>query len=221
MPRDVEDLCTWMYVLISDRFASFSPLLVRPGPVPACTDAELITLALVGECCGWDQETGVLRRWRAHRDLFPHQPQRTRFNRRRRALAPAINLLRRAIVAVLAGAQDQQCLIDSLPLPVVQGDYLPQANTAWKAAGATFGHCCSKQQAIFGSKPHRLITQAGLLRAFELAPATLTDRAVGAAVLAAHAPLQVLADTGYISRLLAEELRRHRDLLLLTVPRRN
>jgi len=221
MIGDVEDLCTGMDVLISELCASLDPVLVRPGPAPICTDAELITMAIVGDCCGWDQETVLLSRWREHRDLFPRQPERTRFNGRRRALALTINLLRQAVVDVLDIAQDPHCIIDSLPVPVVHFSHVPQANTDWKAAGATFGHCCSKKQAIFGYKLHLLITQTGLIRDFELAPANLTDREVGAELLQAHVHLQVLADKGYISRPLAQELRAQRDLLLLTVPRRH
>src|SRR5262249_34734976 len=80
---------------------------------------------------------------------------------------------------------------------------------------------CSKKQAIFGFKLHLLITQAGLIRDFELAPANVTDRAVGSELLEAHAHLQGLADKGYISRPPAEELRCQHDPHLLTVPRRN
>ena len=106
MIRDFEDLCTWMYVVVSDLLAPLAPVVARPGPPPACTDAEVITMALVGECCGWDQETVLLSRWQEHRDLFPQQPERTRFNRRRRALALAINLIRQAVVQVLDLATD-------------------------------------------------------------------------------------------------------------------
>lgn len=67
MIREFDDLCTWMYLLISDLFAPLAaPLaasVARPGPAPACTDAELITMAIVGACCGWDQETVLLSRW--------------------------------------------------------------------------------------------------------------------------------------------------------------
>src|SRR5262245_54925927 len=30
-----------------------APALRRPGPPPACSDQELVAMALVGECCGW------------------------------------------------------------------------------------------------------------------------------------------------------------------------
>jgi hypothetical protein len=221
MIRDFDDFCTWMYVLISDLFVAIAPLVTRPGPAPLCTDAELITMAIVGECCGWDQETVLLSCWQEHRDLFPHQPERSRFKRRRRNLAPAINRIRQAVVQVCDLAHDQHCIIDSLPVPVVQFYYVPQASPDWKAAGATFGHCCSKKQAIFGYKLHLLMTQRGFIRDFELAPAHVTDREVGDELLHAQTRLLVLADKGYISRPLATELRATRQLDLITIPRSN
>lgn len=221
MIADFDDFCTWMYVLISDLFVPLAPQVIRPGPAPACTDAELITLAIIGECCGWDAETVLLSRWREHRDLFPVQPERTRFNRRRRALAPAINLLRQAVVAALDVAQDPQCIIDSLPVPGVQFYYVPQANTDWKAAGASCGHCCSKKQAIFGYKLHLLLTQGGVIRDFELAPANIPDLAAGMELLDHQTHLWVLADKAYISQAAAQDLRAQRDIHLLTIPRSN
>src|SRR5262249_52499727 len=74
----------------------------------------------------WDQETVLLSHGRAHRALFPHQPERSRFNRRRRDLAQVINLVRQAVLEVLDLAQDAHCIIDSLPVPVVQFYYVPQ-----------------------------------------------------------------------------------------------
>lgn len=221
MIRDFDDLCTWMYVLISDLFAPLAAHVARPGPAPACTDAELITMAIVGECYGWDQETVLLSRWREHRDLFPQQPERSRFNRRRRDLAAVINLLRQAVVQTFDFAQDTQCIIDSLPVPVVQFYYVPQASVEWKVAGATFGHCCSKKQAIFGYKLHLLLTQSGVIRDFELAPANLPDLTVGNELLVEHTDLQVLGDKGYISQSVAADLRAQSNIQLLTVPRSN
>ena len=221
MIRDFDDFCTWMYVLISDLFAPLALRVARPGPAPVCTDAELITMAIVGECCGWDQETVLISRWREHRDLFPHQPERSRFNRRRRDLAPVVNLLRQAILQVLDLAQDTQCIIDSLPVPVVQFYYAPQASVEWKVAGATFGHCCSKKQAIFGYQLHLLLTQSGVIRDFELAPANLSDLTVGVELLTGHTDLQVVGDKGYISQAVALGLRAQAHITLVTVPRSN
>lgn len=221
MIADFEEFCTWMYVVISDAFVSIAPRLARPGPEPACSDAELLTMAVVGECMGWDQETVLISQWRRHRDLFPVQPDRTRFNRRRRALGQACNLLRCAVLALLDIAADRRCAIDSLPIPVVQFYWAPQASSDWRLHDAAFGRCCSKKQTIFGYKLHLLVTLGGVIRDFELAPANLPDLTVGTELLAEHAHLEVWGDNAYISAPAAAELAQTRDVHLYTLPRAN
>lgn len=221
MIADFEDFCTWMYVVISDAFVSIAPRLARPGPAPDCSDAELLTMAVVGECMGWDQETVLISQWRQHRDLFPVQPDRTRFNRRRRALGQAANLLRCAVLGLLDLAQDRQCAIDSLPIPVVQFYWAPHASAEWRCQEAAFGRCCSKKQTIFGYKLHLLVTLGGVIRDFELAPANLTDLTVGVELLAEQRHLEVWGDKAYISAPVAAELARTRDVHLHTLPRTN
>src|SRR5919202_3867975 len=119
-PWTFDDLCLWVYCLVDEVWAQIAPSCRRPGPAPRCSDAELVSMALVSECCGWDQETEAISRWQQHRDLFPHQPSRTRFNRRRRQLQGAINALRRLLLGLLDLAQDRQCVLDSLPIPVIR-----------------------------------------------------------------------------------------------------
>jgi hypothetical protein len=117
MINDFSDFCLWMYVLIDDIWLKIAPFFQRPGPRPECSDSELLTLAMVGECRGWDVETEMLSYWQEHRDLFPKIPTQSRFNRRRRGLMQAFNLIRRVVLHALDVAQDRQCVIDSLPLP--------------------------------------------------------------------------------------------------------
>jgi hypothetical protein len=47
-------------------------------------------------------------------------------------------------------AQDHQCLIDSLPVPVLQFYLVPGSTGDWKAFGATYGRVSSKKETIFG-----------------------------------------------------------------------
>jgi Transposase DDE domain len=221
MIADFDDFCTWMYVIISEAFAPIAHQVARPGPAPECSDAELLTMAIVGECLGWDHETVLISQWAQHRDLFPTQPDRTRFNRRRRALGQACNLLRRAVLAVLDVAQDRQCAIESLPIPVVQFYWVPQASSDWRSHDAAFGRSCSKKQTFFGDKLHLLVTLGGVIRDFELAPANRTDLQVGVELLAGHRHLDVWGDKASISAPVAAELARTRDILLHTLPRAN
>jgi Transposase DDE domain len=223
MIRDFDDFCLWTYVVVDELWQRLAPLFRRPGPSPVCSDSEVLTLALVGECRGWDVETELLGHWQAHRDLFPHLPSQSRFNRRRRQLAAGFNLIRRAILDLLDVAADRQCAIDSLPVPVMAFHLVPgsAATSTWKTAGATFGRVGTKRQTIFGYKLHLLVTLGGVILDFELAPANLGDLAVGTELLAEHTDLHAIGDKAYISETIATALRQERGIALLTVPRRN
>lgn len=223
MIRDFDDFCLWTYVVIDEIWQQLAPLFRRPGPAPECSDSELLTLALVGECRGWDVETELLCHWRDHRDLFPRLPSQSRFNRRRRQLADACNLVRRAILGLLDVAQDRQCVIDSLPVPVMAFHLVPgsAATADWKATGAAFGKVTTKKVTIFGYKLHLLLTLGGVILDFELAAANLSDLAVGSELLAEHTDLDALGDKAYISAPVAQTLWDERRIRLLTVPRRN
>ena len=179
MIANFEDFCLWMYVVVDELWRQLPPPY-KPsrGPGPGCSDSELITMALVGECRGWTREAPLLRCWRERPDLFPHIPERSRFNRRRRALAQAINAIRQGTLATLDVAQDRQCAIDSLPVPVLQFHLVPSAAGAagWRAEGADFGKVPTKKQTIFGYKLHLLATLGGVIRDFALAPASASGR---------------------------------------------
>lgn len=221
MITDFDDFCLWMYVIVDDIWREAGPLFKHPGPAPMCSDSELITMALIGECRGLDRETEMLSYWQEHRDLFPHIPSQSRFNRRRRNLMQGFNLVRRALLSGLDIARDRQCVIDSLPVPAVQFYLVPSSTGDWAAHSATFGRVSSKKQTIFGYKLHLLITLGGVILDFELAPANKTDLEVGFELLTEHTDLTVIGDKGYISAEKAAELRRCNRVCLQTLPRRN
>ena len=217
-----EDFCLWTYVLIDDCWQRLAPLDRRPGPAPVCSDPELITMALIGECKGWHEETVLLSEWAQHRELFPHQPTRTRFNRRRRHLAGAINAVRRLLLAALDLAHDRQWVLDSLPIPVIRFHLVPKAAKAyWQTYDAAFGKVPSKSVTIFGYKLYLLVTQAGVILDFVLAPANVMELPVGADLLADHTDLLVRGDKAFLSGPRQAELLADNRLRLQTLPRSN
>jgi len=221
MINDFEDFCTWTYVIVDDIWLKIAPLFKRPGPKPICSDRELIAMTIIGECRGWDVETEMLSYWKEYRGMFPNIPSQSRFNRRRRNLMMAFNLIRCSVLKMLDLAQDTQCVIDSLPIPAVQFYLVPSSTGDWKAYGANYGKVSSKKETIFGYKLHLLITLGGLILDFELAPANVTDLEVGVEMLEEHTDLDVLGDKGYISAERAGHLWRKNRLRLRTIPRRN
>lgn len=74
MIDNFDEFCLWTYVVVDDVWQQIAPWFRRPGPAPDCTDSELLTLALLEECRGWDMETELLSQWHEHRDLFPLLP---------------------------------------------------------------------------------------------------------------------------------------------------
>lgn len=218
-----DDLCLAMYVLVADAWTEIGPQLRRPGPAPACSDAELVTMVLVGECLSEEVETHLVARFQARPDLFPVVPERSWFHRRRRALAEATNAVRRVLLRHLDLAWDQQCALDSLPVEVLPFARVPGSPTAstWKSYGARYGWVAAKKRRIFGFKLQLLVTLGGVILDFALAPANASDLSVGADLVAAHPNHLVVADKGYVSAPIAQALADECDVILLTTPRRN
>lgn len=216
-----DDFTLWMYCIVEDAWRQVQHLFPRPGPAPECSDGELMAMCLIGECKGWDVETNLLSEWEAHRDLFPHIPSQSRFNRRRRALMHAFNLIRRLVLRVLDVAQDRQCCIDTVPVPVVHFHLVPGASREWAINGATYGRVSSKKQTIFGYKMQLLVTLGAVIMDFALVPAHIGDLQGGYELLEEHSDLDAVADKGYISRKVQQALLEGNRVCLMTVPRAN
>jgi hypothetical protein len=221
MINGFDDFCLWVFVIVDDVMREIAPMMKRPGPPPACSDSELVTMELVGECLGWDVETELLSHWKAHRDLIPHIPSQSRFNRRRRQLAGAVNVLRQIVLQTIDVRQDPQCAIDSLPIPVVQFHLVPGAASEWATHAAAFGKVPSKKLTIFGYKLHLLVTLGGVILDFVLAPANANDLTIAPELLENHSHCDVIGDKAYISAPLTAQLLLDQHLRLIAMPRRN
>ena len=97
---NLEDLLSVSFIIIDDLHEQHFPDATahRPGPNSKLADSEVIAIAWVGEMVGIDSE----RAWYSFvipefSHLFPHLPQRSRFNRRRRNLWAVSGKLREAI----------------------------------------------------------------------------------------------------------------------------
>lgn len=221
MITDFEDFCIWVFVVVDDIWKTIAPFCKRPGPKPECSDSELIAMILIGECRGWHMETELLSYWKEYQYLFPCIPSQSRFNRRRRNLMQAINLIRQVILRSCDLSGDRQCIIDSLPIPVVQFHLVPGSTGDWKGYEATFGKVPTKKQTIFGYRLHLLIAMNGLILDFELTAANTSDLEAGFELLSTHTDLEVLGDKGYISAPKAAELWEKNRIQLRTIPRAN
>ena len=119
---DLETCIVTTYCLIDGALATVlaGQRLRQRGPQPVLADSEVLTIEVVGEFLGLDQDTALYDHFRRHHaDLFPALPtvHRTTFTRQ------AANLWRikeRIGQIVLAQAPHDPVvsLVDSFPIPV-------------------------------------------------------------------------------------------------------
>ena len=113
-----EDLFVYVYVLVHDLILTRAVVIPRrPGPAPACTDAELLAIAVVRHLLGRRSESGFLAE--VARDwgwLFPCLPCQSEANRRIRWLWGAFEQIRGTLAARLTEDDCQQ--VDTSALPV-------------------------------------------------------------------------------------------------------
>jgi hypothetical protein len=179
-----EDLSVYVYVLIHDLMtARIIAIPPRPGPAPACSDAELLAIALVRHLLGRRSEAGFLaevaRDW-AH--LFPQLPHQSEANRRTRWLRGAFEQIRVTLAARLPEDDCQQIDTSALPARHTSRVRGPDGWTGPDGLHARFGRdaahaewSCGFRLAIktdLGSRigPDRTIDIRLLIRGFWVEP---------------------------------------------------
>jgi hypothetical protein len=203
-----EDLFVYVYVLIHDLvIARKIAVPARPGPAPACSDAELLAIAVVRHLLGRRSESGFLaevaRDW-GH--LFPALPHQSEANRRTRWLWGAFEQLRATLAARLPEDDCQQ--VDTSALPVKHASRV-RGPDQWTGPGndlaARFGRDAAHAEWFYG---FRLAVKTDLgsriVRAWAIVPAAVNEREVAEDLLeAGPAPRDLLADKGFSGRAFA------------------
>ena len=197
-----EDLLACVYVLIHDLItAGAIAIPARPGPEPACSDAELLAIALVRHLLGRRSEAGFLaevaRDW-AH--LFPRLPHQSEANRRIRWLRGAFEQFRASLAAGLPEDDCQQINTSALP---VKHPSRVRGPDQWTGPdndlAARFGRDAAHAEWFYG---FRLAIRTGLgsriVRAWSIVPAAVNEREVAEDLLqAGPPPRDLLCDKGF------------------------
>jgi hypothetical protein len=186
-----EDLFTYVYVLVDDLItAGAIVILPRPGPAPACSDAELLAIAIVRHLLSRRSEAGFLaevaRDW-SH--LFPILPHQSEANRRIRWLWGAFEQFRRWLAGLLPADNCQQ--VDTSALPVKHPSRVrgPGGWTGPNGLVARFGRDASHAEWFYGFRL-AIKTDLGsrIVRAWSIVPAAVSEREVATDLLQAGPP---------------------------------
>src|SRR5262245_23685684 len=197
------DLFVHVYVLVDDALASGAvPIPPRPCPAPACTDAEVLTVALVRHLLGRPKEAAFLaevRRDWAH--YFPVLPHQSEFNRRVRWLWGAFELLRAHRLAGVPEDPWQQVDTSALPVKHPSRVRCPDGWQGPDGLAAGFGWDAAHREWFYGFRL-ALRTDLGrrLVRSWGLVPAAVVERAVADRLLEGTTAAGLLLDRGLLGR---------------------
>lgn len=186
----------------------------RPGPTPALSDQELVTLALAGEFLERRSE----RAWRAEvkadwRHLFPQIPAQSEWNRRVRWRWGAFEHLRAFWLRPLPITPGGWEAIDTAPLPILHPSRVRHptcpCSCDWAGVGpvdgpqglaAHFGYCAALDRWFFGFRLARRIGLTdGLIRGWAMVPAAVDERLVADGLLDGEGAINLLTDQGFRS----------------------
>ena len=155
----------------------------RPGRNPECPDSDILAIGWLLEYITEDSENaGYPRLKSALKTVFGSLPERSRFNRRRRNLSGASEVLRRALADLLP--QTEVFIVDSFPIPICdfKRAKTSRSDLKWADASgtlATYGHCATKSLGTFlGFRGHLITTGTGVPVDFAIAAADIDDREV-------------------------------------------
>src|SRR5438552_9034866 len=150
---DKATVLTTIFTIVDDTMKG-SPMLQqtlkRPGPAPRLSDSEVVTLALYQELIGEPREDHFFRLHHEQlRPYFPGLNERSRYNRRKRALWSVILAVRISLQVVLDALQfEETAVVDSAPVPCV--GYKGSKASSDFAGTADDGVCSSKAMKYFG-----------------------------------------------------------------------
>jgi Transposase DDE domain len=177
-----QELLLWVFCLVDDELQALMrtrPRLRSRGPATTkLSDAEVITIELVGEFWGLDRDRALYRHFRAyHAAEFPALASvaRTTFARQAANLWAVKQLLQQRLAQRLS-AGEPVWLVDSMPVEACQ---FARATFCRRFGGeADYGYDHLHKQTFYGFRLHLRVSRAGVIQAMQLAPARASDKAV-------------------------------------------
>jgi hypothetical protein len=203
---DLDTLIVTVFCLVDDALAAAlaGQRLRRRGPQPVLSDAEVLTVEVVGEFLGFDQEKAIFSYFRRH---YPHffpglrRVHRTTFTRQAANLWQVKARLWQHVLRRLELDRGLS-LIDSFPLPVCRFARAKRCRRLRELSAYGFDEMA--KQTCFGVRLHLRVCWPGLVVGFEVAPANVHELRAAEDLLEGAGGC-ALGDRNYWSPALAEQ----------------
>jgi DDE family transposase len=169
---DLDDLIVTWFCLIDDALRQIlrGQRLRERGPAATLSDSEVLTMEVVGEYLGLEQDTAIFAYFRRH---WPHffpallQVHRTTFVRQ----AANLHILKERLwhwVQDQTPHDPELAILDSLALPICQFTRAPRARLFQGEAAFGFDHLT--HHSFYGFRLHARVCWPGVISQIELTP---------------------------------------------------
>jgi hypothetical protein len=177
---DLDALIVTVFCLVDDALTAelAGRRLRQRGPRPALADSEVLTVELVGEFLGLDQERQMFDYFGRHyAHFFPAlgRVHRTTFARQAANLWRVKERLWQRLLPA-TGADPAWALVDSFPVAVCRFARAPRSRTFRGAAG--FGKDHTIKQTFYGFRLHARVAWPGVVTRLSVCPAGVADASV-------------------------------------------
>jgi hypothetical protein len=203
----IEDFIIHVYCCVEDvcRQLVKTPLRSR-GFQPKLTDGEVITMEIVGEFMGKDQDKSVWRYFRNHwHSWFPHLGSRSNYVKQSANLWDLKGLIQGYLARQMNALDRPVHLVDGFPMPVCK---ITRAYGSHCFKGeAAYGYCAAKDEKYYGFEGQVLVSAEGVICGYTLAAANRDERDMLLDITQGLSGL-LIGDKGYIRPSLKEELAR-------------
>lgn len=192
---DLDTFVTEVYVMADDYCKAYQvDWPVRPGPTPALSVAEVITLALTSRWQRFASDRDFYRYAATHlRGAFPRLPAPSQLNRLTRAALPWLLGFSHQVVTRL---QARACAYEALDTLGCATRHCKRRGNGWLAGEANLGYC-NRLGWYEGLNVILSHTPDGVITGFGLAPASTKEQPFAETFLAARAqPTPRLPEVG-------------------------
>jgi hypothetical protein len=174
----LEDFIIYVYCCVDDAMQQLfsSPLRTR-GFAPKLSDAEVVTMEIVGEFMGKDCDKTIWRYFRNHwHTWFPNLGSRSNFVKQSANLWLVKKEIQQYLVRKMGALADSVHMSDGFPMPVCT---ITRASRNRSFLGETaYGYCASKDEHYYGFEGHLVVNFDGVICGYTVAAANIDERDV-------------------------------------------
>jgi Transposase DDE domain len=198
-----------MYCLVSDAMQEICKdiKLRERGFKPKITDAEVLTIEMVGEYMGMSQDKAIWMHFKTYYSKwFPNLGSRSTFVKQSANLHCVKQQLHAYLVNKMNANKSDVYIVDGFPIPVCSRARVFYSKNF--RGQADYGVCVSKNLRYYGFKGLLVLNKDGVIIDLNVAPANIDERD-----MLAEMPLEIkgllLGDKGFIRPELTSSLAKH------------